>query len=422
MRHLKKVSFVDLSDGSSYQSLLCVLSPGVSQNLKTGQSVRLIGSWKRSKGQEQEFELKTDMAEIIGDVPESYPLQKKAHSLQYLRTLPTLRWKTRYLSSILRFRSRVEMKLHEFFHNEGFTKTNPPIITASDCEGAGELFQMEAKGKPGFFGRPAYLTVSTQLHLEVLSAALGNVWSLSPTFRAEESDTNRHLSEFWMLEGEIAFVEEVRQLTEFTERMIKSVVQGLIADKDGMATDLLKSLRADNETKQTLQKRWGSLLSAEWACITYKEALDILNESQVKFNIPVKYEDGLASEHEKWLAGVHFQMPVFVTDYPREMKPFYMKLNEDSETVACFDLLVPEVGELIGGSIREHSLEKLKSEIQTRGMNRDEMQWYLSTRENATVPHGGFGLGFERLLCYLAGVSNVRDVVPFPRAHEECEA
>lgn len=427
VRSLKKVSFVDLFDGSTHESLMCVLSPADAEQLKTGQSVRFQGTWKQSKGKEQPFELKTQAVEVLGDVPINYPLQKKLHSLKFLRTIPTLRWKTGYLSSILRFRSQVDGRLHRFFEDEGFFKTNPPIITGSDCEGAGELFQVESKSKESqpFFGKSAYLTVSTQLHLEVLCCALGKVWSLSPTFRAEESDTNRHLSEFWMLEGEIAFIDNVQQLTKFTERMIKSIVKDLVEDNNGIATNLLKSQRSEEGMEQAigkLQQRWSSLYTEEWPCITYSEALDILKRSGVKFQIPVRYEDGLASEHEKWLAGEHFHSPVFVVDYPKEMKPFYMKSNDDNSTVACFDLLVPEVGEIIGGSVREHSLEKLHAEIEQRGMNKQDLQWYLSTRENATVPHGGFGLGFERLLCYLSGVSNVRDVVPFPRAHDECEA
>jgi asparaginyl-tRNA synthetase len=425
VRSLKKVSFVDLSDGSSHQSLMCVLKPEQSEGLKTGQSVKFVGEWMESKGKGQEFELKAHDVEVIGDVSDTYPLQKKLHSLAFLRSIPTLRWKTGYLSSILRFRSQVDTRLHKFFQEEGFFKTNPPIITGSDCEGAGELFTLDSKTTPGFFGKPAYLTVSTQLHLEVLCASLGKVWSLSPTFRAEQSDTNRHLSEFWMLEAEVSFVDDVHQLTKFTEKMIKSVAKDLVDDTNGIATNLIKSQRSEDgkdELIKKLQDRWQSLNSSEWACVKYVEALEILKSSGVQFKIPLRYEDGLASEHEKWLSGEYFKGPVFVTDYPREIKPFYMKLNDDNKTVACFDLLVPEVGEIIGGSVREHLLSKLTKEIEDRGMNKSDMEWYISTRENATVPHGGFGLGFERLICYLSGVGNVRDVVPFPRAFKECEA
>lgn len=432
VRSLKKVAFVDLSDGSSHNSLMCVLSPTQAAGLKTGQSIKFKGFWMKSKGKEQPFEFKilpgNESVEIIGNVSADYPLQKKAHTLQYLRTLSTLRWKTSYLSSILRFRSFVDFKLHDFFQQEGFFKTNPPIITASDCEGAGELFQIESKSlldsgeskKEPFFGKNAYLTVSTQLHLEVLSAALGKVWTLSPTFRAEASDTNRHLSEFWMLEAEMPYVENLQQVTKLTEQMIKHVVKDLVNDTNQVGSNLLKSQKTDDANPKQLQNKWKTLYETSWKSITYKEALAILAESGKTFQHPIKYEDGLATEHEKWLAGEHFKCPVFVTDYPKDMKPFYMKLNQDNETVACFDLLVPEVGEIIGGSLREHDLKKVMKVINDRNMKLDELKWYLSTRENSTVPHGGFGLGFERLICYLADVENVRDVVPFPRSKDEC--
>lgn len=434
VRSLKKVSFVDLSDGSTHTNLMCVLSPAQATGLKTGQSIELKGSWIKSKGNEQPYEFKITPGEesvkIVGNVKDDFPLQKKAHSIQYLRTLPTLRWRTSYLSSILRFRSFVDFKLNEFFNQEGFFKVNPPLITGSDCEGAGELFRVESNSllesekKEKFFGKNAFLTVSGQLHLEVLSAALGKVWTLSPTFRAEASDTNRHLSEFWMLEAEVPYVESVDQVTKLTEQMIKHVVKDLANDTNGVGSNIIKSQRSsggdDVDRGQELEEKWKNLLETEWKSISYKQALVILQESGLQFQHPVRYEDGLATEHEKWLAGEYFKSPVYVTDYPKDMKPFYMKLNSDNETVACFDLLVPEVGEIIGGSLREHDLEKLTKIINERGMKLSELQWYLSLRENSTEPHGGFGLGFERLICYLANVENVRDVVPFPRSKDEC--
>ncbi|KAH3687188.1 hypothetical protein WICPIJ_001847 [Wickerhamomyces pijperi] len=432
VRSYKKVSFLDLSDGSTHESLMCVLQPGQAVDLKTGQSVSLQGKWVQSRGKEQAYEFKTHPQEssvkIIGDVPETYPLQKKLHTLQYLRTLPTLRWRTSYLSSILRFRSFVDFKLNEFFQSRDFTKVNPPIITSSDCEGAGELFQVESRnaelGKEPFFGKNAYLTVSTQLHLELLAASLGNVWTLSPVFRAESSDTNRHLSEFWMLEAEISFVDEVEQITKFTEDMIKSVLKDLVNDTNGVASNLLSSQRRTDDFEQMnakLKQRWDNLYNKSWDSITYDKAIQTLQESGVEFKIPVDYNDGLATEHEKWLAS-HFGGPLFVTDYPKDIKPFYMKLNKDGKTVGCFDLIVPDVGEIIGGSLREHDLLRLEQEISKRDMKVDELKWYTSLRENGSVPHGGFGLGFERLICYLTGVENVRDVVPLPRAHDECQA
>ncbi|KAH3675629.1 hypothetical protein WICMUC_002546 [Wickerhamomyces mucosus] len=433
VRSLKKVAFVDLSDGSTHQNLMCVLKPHQAENLRTGQSLSLRGNWIKSTGKEQAFEFKVlndnESVKIIGNVPETYPLQKKLHTLQYLRTLPTLRWRTSYLSSILRFRSFVDFKLNEFFQSRDFVKVNPPIITSSDCEGAGELFQIESRntelGNEPFFGKNAYLTVSTQLHLEVLAASLGNVWTLSPVFRAESSDTNRHLSEFWMLEAEISYVEDLNQLTRFSEDMIKAVLKDLVEDKNFVASNILKSQRSTedlNEINQKLINRWKNLYNKKWDTISYDKAVKILKDSRKNFRIPVKYEDGLATEHEKWLAGEYFKGPVFVTDYPKDLKPFYMKTNNDLQTVACFDLLVPDVGEIIGGSLREHNLELLKQETNRREMNSEDIQWYISLRENGSVPHGGFGLGLERLICYLSGADNIRDVVPLPRAYQECEA
>lgn len=293
------------------------------------------------------------------------------------------------------------------------------------------------KKKNQFFGKDAYLTVSTQLHLEVLSASLGRVWSLSPTFRAESSDTNRHLAEFWMLEAEISYLHSVHQLTHFTERMIKHVLGSLLDKQDTQVADnLLESLpnnRTDEEEQNQnqhqinstqLRERWAALNEKEWKTVTYREAIDALKNSTQQFKIPVSYEDGLATEHEKYLAGEHFgNVPVFITDYPRKIKPFYMKHNNDADdTVACFDLIFPQIGEIIGGSLREHDLASIEKEMALRGMKSSEMDWYLSTRVNGSVPHGGFGLGMERLISYLSGVENLRDVVPFPRARDECVA
>lgn len=438
IRHLKKVSFIDLYDGSSAQTLMCVFPASKEavesdfSRIQVGQSVSISGNWTASKGSGQQFELKSSHSglSVLGQVPEQYPLQLKSQPLEFLRTLPTLRFKTGYLGSILRLRSNIEYKLNEFFHNAGFIKTTPPLISGSDCEGAGELFEIESRsflqnksGKDKFFGKTAYLSVSSQLHLEALCQSVGNVWCLNPAFRAEASDTNRHLSEFWMLEAELPFINDVRQLTQFSESMIKHVIRALAENENGMAQDFLSSQRsADDPSSKVsqLKQKWETLLRSEWKTVTYAEAIDLLNSSKVEFQIPVDYNEGLASEHEKWLAGEYFHSPVFVIDYPKDIKSFYMKQNGDGKTVACFDLLVPEVGEIIGGSLREDNFEKLVAEINRRNMNLDELQWYLSMRQNATVPHGGFGLGFERLVCYLGEISNIRDSIPFPRSRNEC--
>lgn len=426
VRSLKKVAFIDLSDNSTNENLMCVTKPENVSALKTGQSVQISGNWKLSKGKEQSFELSSKEIKILGQVPENYQLQKKFHSLNYLRTLPSLRWKTSYLSSVLRFRSYLDFKLNEFFQSEDFFKVNPPIITSSDCEGAGELFQLESKSllnkNEKFFNKDAFLTVSTQLHLEVLSNSIGKVWSLSPTFRAESSDTNRHLAEFWMLEAEISYITDLNQLTNFTEKMIKFLIKPLL-ENNHPSKDLLSSLpREGSITSEELYTRWESLYHSKWISIDYNEAIEILRKSNKQFKIPINYEEGLATEHEKYLAGEHFNnTPVFIKNYPKPIKPFYMLQNHD-DTVACFDLIFPQIGEIIGGSLREHDYDKLINEMQKRNMNQADMDWYLSTRINGSVPHGGFGLGFERLISYLTAVDNIRDVVPFPRARDECVA
>ncbi|GMF03156.1 unnamed protein product [Ambrosiozyma monospora] len=260
-----------------------------------------------------------------------------------------------------------------------------------------------------------------------MCAALSRVWTLTPCFRAEESDTNRHLSEFWMLEAEIAFIDHVDQLTKFSEMMIKHVVSKLVRDVDSFGTDLLESVLSKEQVQQ-IRQRWDMLLAKEWDSITYTKAIEILKDAHAKDNTIFKYEpvwgEGLRSEHEKWLAGSYFKNPVFVTDYPIDEKAFYMSINSDestpTKTVACFDLLVPDIGELIGGSMREHDLKKLEAEIQRRGMNLESFDWYLALRENGSVPHGGFGMGFERLLQYLSCTDNIRDVIPFPRSVNNC--
>ncbi|CDK25053.1 unnamed protein product [Kuraishia capsulata CBS 1993] len=430
VRAQKKIAFVQLTDGTTSQTLQCILDPSLVKGLKTGVSVELEGSWSESKGNGA-YELKVgpeDTVKILGDISETYPLQKKFHSSQFLRTIPEFRYKTNTLGALMRLRSNVDFSLNQFFNTSGFYKTNPPLVTSSDCEGAGELFTIESnsrqKGDTAFFGKKAYLTVSTQLHLEVLCMALSKVWTLSPCFRAEESDTNRHLSEFWMMEVEIAFVEDVHQLTKFTEEMIKATVRPLLEDHNGIGTDIKDSKR-DPEVAKEMELRWKQLLAKEdWDCITYTKAIEILAGAQrdgtVKFEYEPVWGDSLQSEHEKWLAKEYFKGPVFVTDYPKEQKPFYMLLNSDNKTVACYDLLVPEIGELVGGSLREHDLKKLQNEIERRGMNAEEIEWYVKLRESGSVPHGGFGMGFERLLCYLGNVDNIRDAIPFPRAVDSC--
>lgn len=433
----KNVAFLDVNDGTTHEGIQCVIRPPslLPSNIKNGAGVQISGVWSEGKGK-QKYEVQINdknqgKIKVVGPVQELFPMIKKDHTLQYLRTIPEYRWRDPSLAAILRFRSQVETTLVNFFDSQEFTKTHPPLVTASDCEGAGELFKIESSSKlkenEQFFGKEAFLTVSTQLHLEVLCAALNRVWTLSPCFRAEESDTNRHLSEFWMLEAEISFVDHVSQLTKFSEKMIKSVVKNLVEDNNGMGSNLINTVNRENV--EIMTKRWEMLLSKDWDSITYTEAIKIVQEAYdsktANFETRPNWGDSLKSEHEKWLAGNYFKNPVFVTDYPLEEKAFYMKINEprDNEpapTVACFDLLVPDIGELIGGSMREHDLAKLKSEIERRGMDETPLKWYLRLRENGTVPHGGYGMGFERLLQYLSCTENIRDVIPFPRSANTC--
>lgn len=437
LRLFKKVAFMDLSDGSGHRNLNVVVQQPErvldSGRFRVGQSVEVTGLWTESQGT-QGHELQYDDTDenhalkILGDVASTYPIQKKSQSLQFLRTVPTLRHRTSLLASVLRFRSRLEGDLMRFFDNQGFFKVTPPLITASDCEGAGEQFQVDQLARqspqqPAFFGKDAYLTVSTQLHLEVLALSMNRVWTLTPCFRAEHSNTNRHLSEFWMLEAEMCYVDEVAHLTDFVEAMMRSVVSSL---RQNALTDLCGARFAAAD-KSALLARWDSLTSTEkWPCISYSTAVDIINAVKCKGRLKgrLTWGDSILTDHEKWLAGTHFRSPVFITDYPASQKPFYMPPSKDYDpekpTVACFDLIVPEMGELVGGSLREHNHNALVEQMHSRNMKTEDMQWYLSTRENGSVPHGGFGMGFERLVAYLAAIENIKDVAAFPRAPGVC--
>lgn len=432
----KNVAFIDIVDGTTHQDVKCIVRPPslLPEALNTGSSIEVSGVWSEGKGkQKHEVQVTSEnegKVNVLGEIEELYPLQKKNHSIQFLRTIPQYRWRTESLASILRFRSQVETNLVNFFNKHSFIKTHPPIVTASDCEGAGEMFRIESnsmlnntKEQEKFFGKEAFLTVSTQLHLETLCAALNRVWTLTPCFRAEESDTNRHLSEFWMLEAEIAFTDSLTEVTKFAELMIKSTVEMLVENKNNEGSNLIDTV--DKSIKDQMTSRWEMLLSKEnWDSITYTEAIEILQKNvqdgKVKFTYSPVWGDSLKSEHEKWLAGEYFKGPVFVTDYPLEEKAFYMKINEDKKTVACFDLLVPDIGELIGGSLREHDLQKLTDEMIRRSMDPKSLEWYLDLRRNGSMPHGGFGMGFERLLLYLSHGENIKDVIPFPRNVNNC--
>ncbi|SCU99162.1 LADA_0H17942g1_1 [Lachancea dasiensis] len=430
-RLLKKVAFIDLQDGTTPHTLKIVVPrdtidverrpDSVLRQLRTGQSLLVKDAlWKPTPTRLQPFELETSAAsfQIMGQVPDSYALQKKFHTLAFLRSNPTLKHRSNYLGALMRFRSHVESSLTQFFDSHDFTKVSPPILTSGDCEGAGELFRVESNShlanKSSYFGKKTYLTVSTQLHLEVLACALNRCWTLAPCFRAEESDTNRHLSEFWMLEAELCFVENVGELTLIAEAMFKFVVEQCIARQ----ADLLPSIRPEGsaEDAQTVLARWTSLLATAWPRLTYSAAIELLTKrhAEVPFKFTPQWGSDLQSEHEKWLAS-HFDSPVFITNYPKDCKAFYMKRNLD-DTVACFDLIVPQMGEIIGGSIREDNYDALIAEMSRRGMKVEELEWYASLRKNGSVPHGGFGLGMERFVAWLFGAHNIRDAIPFHRS------
>ncbi|EGW29903.1 uncharacterized protein SPAPADRAFT_57408 [Spathaspora passalidarum NRRL Y-27907] len=439
IRQFRKVGFVDINDGSIFKNLNVTLkNPTEIPDLKIGQSLNVKGDWVVSPGK-QPFELVYDSKnpnhemKIVGDIAEDYPVHKEM-TVAHLRQFPSLRHRTSSLASILRLRSFLETKFMEFFNSRNFTKVTPPIITSSDCEGAGEVFKVEPveKTEEAFFGKDSYLTVSTQLHLEALSLALNRAWTLTPCFRAENSKTTRHLSEFWMLEAELSYIDNLDQLTGFTEDMVRYVTKSLVKDvlekgtsanidetfESGDGADLLGSSFGSNE--QVL-KRWSALLTPDkWPRMTYTEAVEHLNK-QLPREEQIVWGDSLLLKHEKQLAE---NSPIFITDYPVSQKPFYMlkskDFNPDKPTVACFDLLIPEFGELAGGSLREHNYDILLQDMKNHGMNLEDMEWYLTLRRNGTIPHGGFGLGFERLITYLSGRESLRDISAFPRAPSLC--
>lgn len=424
VRLLKKVAFIDLQDGTTSKPIKLVIPREANDSLKqlrTGQSLHITNAnWKQTPSREQSFELEAlpQSVRIIGDVPDTYPLQKKYHSLSFLRSLPTLKHRSNYLGALLRFRSHVENSFASFFESQDFTKVSPPILTSSDCEGAGELFRVESNSKIAskelYFGKPTYLTVSTQLHLEIMAMALSRCWTLSPSFRAEESDTNRHLAEFWMLEAELCFINDVRKLSKFTESMLKYVIRSCLQNKDSLLPAMVP--QENTESLDNIAQRWEAMLLKEWPILSYTETIKLLQErhKKVAFKFPPSWGNALQTEHEKWLAD-SYNSPVFVVDYPRECKAFYMKQNKD-DTVACFDLLVPQMGEIIGGSIREDDYERILQEMERRKMNTKDLEWYTSLRKQGSAPHGGFGLGLERFVSWMFGSQNVRDAIPFHRS------
>lgn len=421
---------MEVSDGSSLANLQVVLDPdlpdydNILKQLTTGSSVEASGVLVPSPGKGQRIEMRANRVEVFGVAdPETYPLQKKRHSFEFLRTIGHLRSRTNTLGAVFRVRNAASNAIHRFFQERGFLWIHTPIITASDCEGAGEMFgvtQFNLKDVPrldneevdydrDFFGKPAYLTVSGQLEAEVMAMAFSNVYTFGPTFRAENSNTSRHLAEFWMVEPEMAFCNLDGDM-DLAEEFLKFVFQSVL---DECPEDMeFFNKRID----KTVLDRANNIIHSEFERLSYTEAIAQLEKADRKFEYPVEWGLDLQSEHERYLAENLFGKPVILTDYPVEIKAFYMRLNDDGKTVRAMDVLAPQIGEIIGGSQREERLDVLERRIGEQGLNPADYWWYLDLRRYGTVPHAGFGLGFERLVQFMTGMSNIRDVIPFPRA------
>ncbi len=409
----KNIAFLELNDGSKLSNLQVVflkdgLGPAVVEPVEKGAAVRVTGQLVESQGKGQNFEIKAEEFEVIGDCDPDYPLQTKRHSFEYLREKAHLRPRSRTFSAVFRVRNALSMAIHRFFQERGFLWIHTPIIAVSDCEGAGDLFEIKGGGEGPFFGGPSYLTVSGQLNVETFASAYTDVYTFGPTFRAENSHTARHASEFWMVEPEIAFA-NLDDLLDLGEDFIRDVANDVHA-RCGEDMEFF-----DRWIEKGVLETVHTTLNKPFARMTYTEAIAVLEKSGRSFEYPVEWGVALQSEHERYLAEEHVQGPVFVTDYPTDLKAFYMRLSDDGRTVAATDLLVPRLGEIIGGSQREERLGVLESEIARRGLEKAPYWWYLELRRYGTTPHAGFGLGFERMLMYLTGMQNIRDVIPFPR-------
>ena len=425
-RESKDFAFVELNDGSCLANLQIIVEPDTEgfaelERVATGTALAVEGELVESPGKGQRWELKARRMTIVGECSEDFPLQKKRHSDEFLRGIAHLRARTNKYGAMARIRSRLSFAIHQFFQDRGFHHVHTPIITGSDCEGAGEMFRVTAldpyrtstapaslKIEDDFFGKEAHLTVSGQLSVETYCLALTKVYTFGPTFRSENSNTSRHMAEFWMIEPEIAFADIFDDM-QLAEDMVRELIRFV---REDCRADLgLFSRFVD----KTLEARLDQVLSSEFTRLSYADAIDILKASGKDFEFKPEWGADLQSEHERFLTEEHFKAPVFVYDWPKDIKAFYMRQNDDGETVAAMDLLVPHIGELVGGSAREERLGKLKSRIGELGFEERDYWWYLDTRRFGSAPHAGFGLGFERFLMFATGVSNIRDVIPFPR-------
>ena len=435
-RSSKAVDFIALNDGSTIKNIQIVVDPSkinadTLKSITTGACLCVTGTLVESQGKGQSVEIQCKDIEVYGLCGSDYPMQKKGQSFEYMRQHAHMRLRTNTFGAVMRIRHNMAFAIHQYFHEHGFFYFHTPLITASDAEGAGEMFQVttqdlnnlqrDEQGKVSyeddFFGKMTSLTVSGQLEGELGATALGQIYTFGPTFRAENSNTPRHLAEFWMIEPEIAFI-DLPELMDLEEDFIKYCVRWALDNcKDDL--DFLNSM-----IDKTLLERLQGVLKNDFVRLTYTDGIKILEEAAAnghRFEFPVSWGMDLASEHERFLVEHHFKKPVIMYDYPKEIKAFYMKINEDGKTVQGTDVLFPQIGEIIGGSVREESLEKLTSEIERRHIPMKDMWWYLDTRKYGTCPHGGFGLGFERLILFVTGMQNIRDVIPFPRTPKNAE-
>lgn len=435
-RSSKAVDFIALNDGSTIKNVQVVVDPAkfdseLLKQITTGSCINVNGELVESQGAGQTVEIQCKELEIYGLCGSDYPMQKKGQSFEYMRQYAHLRLRTNTFGAVMRIRHNMAIAIHQYFHEHGFFYFHTPLITASDCEGAGQMFQVTTKnlydlkkdeeGKiiydDDFFGKQTSLTVSGQLEGELGATALGAIYTFGPTFRAENSNTPRHLAEFWMIEPEVAFI-DMNDLMDLEEDFIKYCVQWALDNCQDDLEFLNKMI------DKTLIERLKSVVNGSFVRLPYTEGIKILEEAVAKgkkFEFPVSWGMDLASEHERFLVEEHFKKPVIMTDYPKEIKAFYMKINEDGKTVQGTDVLFPQIGEIIGGSVREENYDKLINEIKERDIPMKDMWWYLDTRKYGSCPHGGFGLGFERLILFVTGMQNIRDVIPFPRTPKTAE-
>ena len=435
-RSSKAVDFIALNDGSTIKNIQVVVDPAkfdaqMLKNITTGACISAVGTLVESQGAGQTVEIQCEQLEVYGLCRSDYPMQKTGQHFEYMRQYGHLRLRTNTFGAVMRIRHNMAMAIHTYFHEHGFFYFHTPLITASDCEGAGQMFQVTTmnlydlkKDEDGkinydndFFGKQTSLTVSGQLEGELGATALGSIYTFGPTFRAENSNTPRHLAEFWMVEPEVAFI-DLADLMDLEEDFIKYCVNWALEHcKDDL--EFLNKM-----IDKTLLERLHSVVAEEFVRLPYTEGIKILEEAVAnghKFEFPVSWGMDLASEHERFLVEEHFKKPVIMTDYPKEIKAFYMKINDDDRTVQGTDVLFPQIGEIIGGSVREENYDKLIGEINRRNIPMKDMWWYLDTRKYGSCPHGGFGLGFERLILFVTGMQNIRDVIPFPRTPKTAE-